>query len=145
MADVMFVNQIPFIITYGHGVGLIMVECIPNRTMKQLAINLTIVLQLYALAGFIVQTLLMDMECEQLRDILPQVNVNISASNEHVAEVKLRIGTVKEQCREILAMLPFTHLPQQIVIRLVQFTMMWWNSFQQKMGFSARQSPRELI
>ena len=29
--DVMFLNQIPFIITYGHGVGLIMVEWIPNR------------------------------------------------------------------------------------------------------------------
>ena len=36
-ADIMFGNGIPFIITYGRGIGLIMVKWISNRTKKQLA------------------------------------------------------------------------------------------------------------
>ena len=38
-ADIMFVNQIPFIITYGGVVGLTTVEWIPNRTGQKLADN----------------------------------------------------------------------------------------------------------
>ena len=53
-AYIMFVNQITFIVMYGWGVGLITVEWIPNRTRKQLTINLIKVLQLYACAGFII-------------------------------------------------------------------------------------------
>ena len=30
--DMIFVNGIPFIVTYGRGIGLITVEWIPNRT-----------------------------------------------------------------------------------------------------------------
>ena len=30
-ADIMFVNGIPFIVTYGRGIGLIMFQWIPNR------------------------------------------------------------------------------------------------------------------
>ena len=93
LADVMLVNKSSFIITYGHGVGLIMVEYIPNRTAKQLAINLTTMVKLYAHAGYIVRTLLKDMEFEKIRGLLPQVNVNISATNGHVAEVERRIRT----------------------------------------------------
>ena len=37
-ADIMFVTGIPFLIICGRGVGLIMVEWIPNRTKKQLAL-----------------------------------------------------------------------------------------------------------
>ena len=47
-ADIMFVNGIPFIVTYGRGIGLITVEWIPNRMKKQLELNITKVLQLYS-------------------------------------------------------------------------------------------------
>ena len=48
IADIMFANGIPFIVTCGRGIGLIMVEWIPNRMKKQLALNLTKVLKLYS-------------------------------------------------------------------------------------------------
>ena len=38
----------------------------------------------------------MDMEFENVMDLIPQVNINISAANEHVAEVERRIQTIKE-------------------------------------------------
>ena len=65
-ANIMFINGIPFLITYGRGVGLIKVEWIPNRTKNKLALNITKVLQLYTCGGFTVQTLLMDMDFEKL-------------------------------------------------------------------------------
>ena len=46
--DIMFGNQLPFVITYGRGVGLTMVGRIPNQTAKQLAHNIKKVLQLYS-------------------------------------------------------------------------------------------------
>ena len=62
----------------------------------------------------------MDMEFEKLRYLLSQVNVNISATNEHVAEVERRIRTVKERCKGIMATLPFLYLPQQLIVKMVQ-------------------------
>ena len=94
-AEIMFVNQIPFIITYGKGVGLITMEWIPNRTWKQLESNL--VLQLYIRGGFIVQTILMNMEFEKIRHLTLMANINISAANEHMAKVEGRIRTIKER------------------------------------------------
>ena len=73
------------------------------------------------------------------------MNINIGASNEHVAKVERWIRTVKERCRGIMAMLLFSHLPQQLVINLVQFVMMWLNAFLNKAGIFNQWSTRELI
>ena len=70
----------------------------------------------------------MDMEFEKLKPLLPMVNINISTAIEHVSEVEQKIRTVKEQCHGILATLPFSFLPQQIIINLVQFAVMWLNA-----------------
>ena len=52
--DVMFVNDLAFVITFGRGVGLITVAFTPTWMVKQLAHYLTKVLQLYSRAGFCV-------------------------------------------------------------------------------------------
>ena len=64
--DIMFLNQIPFIIMYGREIGLTTIDWILNRTGKQLADNIKKVLQLYYKASFIVQTIIMDMEFTNL-------------------------------------------------------------------------------
>ena len=110
-------------------------EWIPNRIGKQLTINLTKVLQLYAQASFIIQTFLMDMEFEKVRDLLPQVNEYTSTTNEHMAEVKRRMRTVKERCRRIVTTLLLPYFPQQLIVNLVQFVTMWLNTFLKKLGF----------
>ena len=107
--------------------------------------NLTKVLQLYSQGGFHVQTILMDMEFDKIKDLIPMINVNISAANEHVAEVEQRIRTIKERCRGIMGTLPFTYIPQQLIMGLVQFVTMWLNAFPCKTGISRKWSPREII
>ena len=84
-ADIIFVNQIPFIITYGKGVRMIAVEWISNRTGKQLANKLTKVSQLYLRGGFIVQTIPMDMGSEKVKELMQMTNIKISDANKHVA------------------------------------------------------------
>ena len=86
--DIMFVNQIQFIIMYGRGIILTTIEWLLNRMGKQLADNIKKVLQLYHKAGFIIQTVLMDVEFDILKPLLPMVNINTNAPNEHVAEVE---------------------------------------------------------
>ena len=71
-ADIMVVNGIPFVVTYGRGIG--------------------------SQGVFHVQTILMDMEFDKIKDLIPMINVNISATNEHVVEVEQRIRTIEERC-----------------------------------------------
>ena len=54
-------------------------------------------LQLYAWGGFYVLTILMDVEFENDSDLIPMVNINISATHEHTADVERRIQTIKER------------------------------------------------
>ena len=54
----------------------------------------------------------MGMEFENVRDLIQQVHINISAMNEHVKEVERMIQMIKEQCCGILGILPFKHLPK---------------------------------
>ena len=96
-ADVRFVNGLTFVITFGRGVGLMKVDFTPTQMAKQLAYNLTKVLQLHSRAGFSVQTILIDMEFDKLVAEMPSIVINTSAAREHVAEVKRRIRVVKEK------------------------------------------------
>ena len=47
MADVMFVNNIGFVVTFGRGIGLLTFEFTPTHTANQLARNLNKVIQLH--------------------------------------------------------------------------------------------------
>ena len=46
-ADVMFVNNLPFVNTYGRGIGLNTAEFTSNQMAKQLASNLKRIISLY--------------------------------------------------------------------------------------------------
>ena len=58
---------------------------------KQLACNLNHIISLYSQAGFVVQTIIMDMKFNIVIPKMPQVNINITAASEHVAEIERMI------------------------------------------------------
>jgi hypothetical protein len=64
VADVMFVNGLPFLVTSSRGISLITIEFLPSRTAKCLASSVELVVRIYGKAVFIVQTSMMDMEFE---------------------------------------------------------------------------------
>ncbi len=47
VADVMFVNGLPFLVTLSRGISLVTVEYLPSRTAKRLALTLERVIKVY--------------------------------------------------------------------------------------------------
>ena len=83
----------------------------------------------------------MEMEFEKVWDLMPIVNINITATNEHVTEVQSKTQIIKERCRGVLSTLLFTNLPQKLIIGLVQFITMWLNTFPNNTGISSKWIP----
>ncbi len=56
VADVMFVNGLPFLVTFLQGLSLVTIEHLQSRTAKHLVHALERVFRIYATAGFVIQT-----------------------------------------------------------------------------------------
>jgi hypothetical protein len=95
--------------------------------------------------GFIVQTTLIDMEFEKLRDMLPNVTVNTTAAREHEGEIERKIQVAKERARSTMSIIPYKLLPKLMIIELMHFCVMWMNSFLVKSEISEKWSPREIV
>jgi hypothetical protein len=102
-------------------------------------------MKVYTRGGFVVQTMMMDMEFEKLVDLLPNVTVNTMAAREHVGEIERKIRVIKERARGTMNTLPYPQLPRLMTIKLMHFCVMWMNAFPVKSGISEKWSPRELI
>ena len=109
--DVMFVNEVPFLVSVARGLNLVTAKFTPSRTAKQLAAGITRIIDLYARGGFQVGTVLMDNEFEKLRNLVPILAINSTVAKEHVPQVEHRIRLIKEQGRGILNTLPFKKCP----------------------------------
>ena len=123
----MFVKS--FLVTSSQGISLVKIEYLKLRTAKRLIDTLERVVHIYAKAGFIVQTALMDMEFEKLRDTLLKIILNTTAAQEHVGEIKRKIRVVKERARCTMSILPYKLLPKLMIIEPMHFCVMWMNSF----------------
>ncbi len=105
----------PFLVTSSRGLSLVTIENLPSRTAKRLALTLARVFRIYATAGFVVQTAMMDMEFEKLRTLLPHLALNATAAHEHVGEIERKIRVVKERARRTFNTLPYKKLPKMMV------------------------------
>ncbi len=145
VADVMFVNGLPFLVTSSQGLSLVTIEHLPSRTAKRLVHTLERVFRIYTTAGFVIQMALMDMEFEKLRTMMSHVALNTTVAREHIGEVEQKIRVIKERARGTFNTLPYKKLPKLMVIELLHFCVMWMNSFPVKSGISKKWSPRELV
>jgi hypothetical protein len=103
------------------------------------------VFKIYTAAGCIIQTVMMDMEFEKLKPLIPHVALNTTASQEHIREIEQKIRVIKEKARGTFNTLPYKKLPRMMVIELLHFCVMWMNSFPVKSGISEKWSPWELV
>ena len=67
VADVMLLNNIPFLNTMSCGIKFATVEHIPSRRSKQLRKKLKIIMDLYSRESMIVQTILMDLRIDSTK------------------------------------------------------------------------------
>ena len=146
VADVMFVNSVPFLVTSSRGIKFVTAEHLQSRTAKQLSKSLKRIMCLYSRGGMIVQTILMDMEFDKTKsELMDKVVVNTTAAREHVAEVERAIRTLKERARAATSVLPFKCLHKLIVTNAVYFAVLWLNAFPAKNGVSAKYSPCTIV
>ena len=100
-ADVMFVVGVPFFGTYSREIRFTTGEFLPRQTARQLANSLKKLLYLYARGSFIVQLCIMDREFEPVRDLVPLVEINTTATREHAGLIKRRIQVKKEKNKSL--------------------------------------------
>jgi hypothetical protein len=131
----MFVNGIAFLAILSQKLRLGTIEQLPTRTPRQLNSSLTKIVRLYARTGFIIRVV-MDQEFDKVEDKIDLVEINTAAAHEHVGEIERFIRTIKEWSRALILDLPFTTLPQQVVIHLVYFAILWLNSLPAADGVS---------
>ena len=103
----MFVCGIPFLVTYSRSIKYTTSEYIPTQTAGQLDKSLMKVVYGYARGGFVVNLMLIDREFKKIRDVLPFVEANTTAAQEHVPEIERRIRTIKERVRATTSKFPF--------------------------------------
>ena len=105
------------------------------------------VFEIYGTAGFVVQTamMMMDMELEKLKTLMPHVTLNTAAAREHAGEIEQKIRVIKERTRGMFNTLPNKKLPKLMVIELLHFCVMWLNLFPVKSGVSKKLIPQELV
>ena len=146
VADVMFVNNIPFLITMSSGIKFVTVEHITIRTSKQLSKDPKIIMKFYARGSMIVKPILMNVELDSTKDeLMGKTVVNNSASKEHVAYIERCIFIVKERCSSVASDLPFNFLHEFIVVNMVYFFILWLIVFPVKNRVSQEFSPRSIV
>lgn len=125
VADIMFINGLPFLVTSLRGISLVTIEYLPSRTAKHLVHLLERLRAIYATAGFIVQVVMMVMEFEKLKELKSNLTLNTTAACEHVGKIKRKIRVIKEQARGTTNTLPYSMMPKLMVIKLMHHVVMY--------------------
>ena len=127
-ADVTFVCGFPFLFTYSRSIKYTTAEFIPTCTAGQLAKYLMKVVYGYARGGLVVNLMLIDMEFEKIRDVIPMVEVNTTAAREHVPEIESQIRTIKERVRSVTSDFLFNPVLMLFVVQTMYTICLWCNS-----------------
>ena len=147
VADVFFVNEIPFLIIPSRKIKIVTVEHIRTQTATQLSNSLAQVFRLYGCASYNVKVIPLDIKFEPVETIMPEtVTCNFSEAREHVGEIEHEIRFIKERVRNNIAILPFKKSLNRVIIELVYFTVLWRNAISTwETGSLVIYSPYEII
>jgi hypothetical protein len=120
-ADMMFVNELPFVTTISRKINFATIEYMINRSEPNLIKYLSKIISLYKARGFAPSTAIMDREFECLCiDLLSHgVNLNTTAASEHVPDIERQIRLIKERARVIRSTLSFKIIPGRMVIKML--------------------------
>jgi hypothetical protein len=138
--DIMYINKLPFLITYLCSLRFATIEFLDNRQTPTIRKKLQSVFNLYHHHGFTITKLFADPEFEALRPWFPCLDT--CGANDHIPDIECFIRTVKDRSRSTYRMLPFKYIPRIVLIKLVKNVIFWLNSFPARDGVSTTMSPR---
>ncbi len=98
-----------FLVTVSKNIKLVIVVHIDNRSEKTLLEALDKLFRVYNHAGFQIKEVFADPEVKFMMNPLIDlvIKLNISAAQEHVAEIERMIRTIKERYRAMYSCLPY--------------------------------------
>ena len=149
MADIFFINKIPFFLMLSHMIYFMAVNHLANRTMSEIFKAFKEIYQYYLHRGFCITTMHADGEFEPLKlliEALPGgLHVNLASMNEHVPEIEWCIRVIKEHARATCHSMPFSRIPKLLVIHIVLKSIKLLNFFPSKGGLSDTLSPKTIM
>jgi hypothetical protein len=77
---------------------------------------------------------MIDQEFDKIEDDIKMVEINTTATREHVGEIEQFIHIIKEWSQALVSNHPYNVLPRQVVIHLVYFAVLWLNSLPASAG-----------
>ena len=95
----MFMNGIPFLVTFSRYIILIACKYVPTHTAGQLARYIMKIGKLYARGSFMTRLVLLYMEIKMIKDKFSLLEFNTIAAREHVADIERQILLMKEITR----------------------------------------------
>ena len=145
VTDVMFVNRITFFVRKLRWIKFTTLGYTLKRTKGRLISSLNNIISIYNASGFNIRTALMDQYFYFLILDFLGLNINSTATSEHVPEIERKIQVIKERARSIQINIPFKRTPRIIIIELQKFLVIWINNFLVKSFLSANFRPRNLM
>jgi hypothetical protein len=133
--DIIYINKLPFLITYSRSLHFGTVELLDNCQIPTICKKLQSVFNLYHHHGFTITKLYADPEFEALRPWFPCLDI-CGGANDHIPDIECFIRTVKDRSRSTYQMLPFKYIPRIVLIQLVKNVIFWLNSFPARDGIS---------
>ena len=122
--DILFVHQIPFLLSLSTPLLFLMVDPIEARHAQLIWKALSKQLSLYASKGFTISSILSDHEggLVALKTNIERlgITINIAGPDQHVPAIENRVKTVKERVRCTLHSLPF-----QLPLFLLQWVVLF--------------------
>jgi hypothetical protein len=146
--DGMKVNGLVFLTTISRNIYYRTATYMPRQTIDQYKDELKGIIRYYNKAGIRVDYIHADNEFRPLLDPLQdefQIQFNFANPGDHVPEAERNNRVIKERIRATYHRLPFTHLPKQMVIALVQESAKKPNFFPARHGVSQFYSPRMIL
>ena len=148
-ADLFFVNQIPFFLTYSRRICFTAVNHLTDRQVKTIFKAYHEIHFFYLQRGFHITTLNVDGEFSPLKVPIQSMpggpRVNLTSANEHVPEIERRIRVVKERARSFRHSLPFNRIPRLLTIHIIFVAVKLLNHFPPKGGISDTISPKTIM
>ena len=145
--DIMYINQIPFMMTMSRAIHFGTAELIKNEKVSTIMVAIKQVVEAYKARGFQIRHILADGQFEHARKHIEQTGIilNITSHDERVPEIERYIRTVKERVWAIVNTLPFEQYPNRLIVETVYNAVFWLNCFPHKDGIHPTLSPRTII
>ena len=143
MMDILFINNMAFLLSMSRGLKFMTVESLPNRHVKTIKEKVLTICTLYQGCGFVVHSIYADLEFELLKPDFPFINT--SNADDHQPDIEQAIQTVKDWVCSTYRMLPYKYVPWLMVAHLVRNMVFWLDAFPTHDGWSSKHSPRYIM